>query len=55
MWLGPNEWLLVSNDIVSKETNEYELEKVLHHIPEDLREKLYYKKIDITNYVEYAY
>ena len=29
MWLGPNEWLLVSNDIISKDTNDYELEKVL--------------------------
>ena len=29
MWLGPNEWLLVSNDVVSKESNEYELEKIL--------------------------
>ena len=34
---------------------EYEIEKVLHHIPENLREKLYYKKVDLTNYVEYAY
>ena len=29
MWLGPNEWLLVSNDTVAKESNDYELEKVL--------------------------
>jgi len=29
MWLGPNEWLLVSNDEVSKESNTYELEKIL--------------------------
>ena len=29
MWLGPNEWLLVSNDIVTKESNNYELEQVL--------------------------
>ena len=29
MWLGPNEWLLVSNDTVTKESNEYELEQVL--------------------------
>ena len=29
MWLGPNEWLLVSNDTVTKESNDYELEKVL--------------------------
>ena len=34
---------------------DYELEKVLHHVPEELREKLYYKKIDLTNHVEYAY
>ena len=27
--LGPNEWLIVSNDKISKETNTYELEKVL--------------------------
>ncbi len=29
MWLGPNEWLLVSNNKVTKESNELELEKVL--------------------------
>ena len=29
MWLGPNEWLLVSNDTVTKNSNDYELEKVL--------------------------
>ena len=33
----------------------YEMEKVLHLIPEHLKDKLYYKKVDITNYVEYAY
>lgn len=34
---------------------EYELEKVLYLIPNYLREKLFYKKFDITNYNEYAY
>mgnify|MGYP001389934654 FL=1 len=29
MWLGPNEWLLVSNDKVTKESNDYELEQIL--------------------------
>ena len=29
LWLGPNEWLIVSNDEMSKETNTYELEHVL--------------------------
>ena len=29
MWLGPNEWLLVSNDTVDKESNDYKLEKLL--------------------------
>jgi len=29
LWLGPNEWLIVSNDIISKETNIYELENIL--------------------------
>ena len=29
MWLGPNEWLLVSNDTVGKESNDYELEHLL--------------------------
>ena len=29
MWLGPNEWLLVSNDTITKDSNDYELEKVL--------------------------
>ena len=28
-WLGPNEWLLVSNNEIAKETNTYELEQVL--------------------------
>jgi len=30
MWLGPNEWLLVSNDTVDKESNDYELEELLY-------------------------
>ena len=34
---------------------EYQMEKVLHLIPENLKSKLYYKKVDITKYVEYAY
>lgn len=34
---------------------EYELEKVIHNIPQHLRSKLYYKKIDLTNHIEYAY
>ena len=29
LWLGPNEWLLVSNNEEPKETNTYELEQVL--------------------------
>ena len=29
MWLGPNEWLLVSNDTLDKESNDYELENLL--------------------------
>jgi len=29
LWLGPNEWLLVSNKEIPKETNTYELEQVL--------------------------
>jgi sarcosine oxidase subunit gamma len=29
LWLGPNEWLIVSNDEMQKETNTYELEQVL--------------------------
>ena len=29
MWLGPNEWLLVSNYTITKDSNDYELEKVL--------------------------
>jgi len=29
MWLGPNEWLLVSNDTVDKESKDYELEQLL--------------------------
>jgi len=30
MWLGPNEWLIVSNEKMQKETNTYELENVLY-------------------------
>jgi len=30
LWLGPNEWLIVSNEKMSKETNTYELENVLY-------------------------
>jgi hypothetical protein len=33
---------------------DYEIEKVLHLIPEKLKTKLLYKKIDLTNYIEYA-
>ena len=29
LWLGPNEWLLVSNNEIAKETNTYELEQIL--------------------------
>jgi len=29
LWLGPNEWLLVSNNEIPKETNTYELEQML--------------------------
>jgi len=29
LWLGPNEWLLVSNSEIPKETNTYELEQIL--------------------------
>ena len=29
MWLGPNEWLLVSNDTIATDSNDYELEKIL--------------------------
>ena len=29
LWLGPNEWLLVSNDTVDKKSNDYELEQLL--------------------------
>ena len=29
LWLGPNEWLLVSNNEMPKETNVYELEQIL--------------------------
>ena len=29
LWLGPNEWLLVSNNTITKESNDYELEQVL--------------------------
>jgi len=33
----------------------YELEPLIKLIPQHLQSKLYYKKVDITNYVEYAY
>ena len=29
LWLGPNEWLIVSNEVMSNEKNTYELEHVL--------------------------
>ena len=29
LWLGPNEWLIVSNDETSKENNVYEIEQIL--------------------------
>lgn len=33
---------------------DYEIEKVFHLIPKELKSKLLYKKIDLTNYIEYA-
>jgi sarcosine oxidase subunit gamma len=30
LWLGPNEWLIVSNERVTNEMNTYELENVLY-------------------------
>ena len=30
LWLGPNEWLIVSNEKVPKEVNLYELENILY-------------------------
>ncbi len=35
-------------------SKEYEVEKVLHLIPEYLKTKLLYKKIDLTKYIDYA-
>lgn len=32
----------------------YEIESVLHLIPENLKTKLCYKKVDLTDYIEYA-
>ena len=29
MWLSPDEWMIVSNEIVSKDTNKYELNEML--------------------------
>jgi hypothetical protein len=34
---------------------EYEMEKVIHLVPEKLKSKLDYRKIDLTQYNEYAY
>lgn len=34
---------------------DYEMEKVIHLVPEHLKQKLYYKKIDLANAVDYAY
>ena len=33
----------------------YEMEKVIHLIPDKLKNKLDYKKIDISKYIEYAF
>ena len=29
IWLGPDEWMVVSNELVSKDTNKYELQEML--------------------------
>ena len=29
IWLSPDEWMIVSNELVSKETNKYELQEIL--------------------------
>ena len=33
----------------------YEIDELLYLIPDELKEKLYYKKVDLTNVIEYAY
>ena len=29
MWLSPDEWMIISNELVSKDTNKYELHEIL--------------------------
>ena len=29
IWLSPDEWMIISNDVVEKDTNEYKLEEIL--------------------------
>ena len=31
MWLSPDEWMVVSNELIEKETNEYDLEENLYN------------------------
>ena len=29
MWLSPDEWMMISNDIIDKQNNNYEIEELL--------------------------
>ena len=31
LWLSPDEWMVVSNELIKKDTNKYELEESLHN------------------------
>tara|TARA_Y100001970_G_scaffold210566_1_gene256909 strand:- start:14 stop:577 length:564 start_codon:yes stop_codon:yes gene_type:complete len=46
IWLSPDEWMIVSNELISKETNKYQLNELLFH---SISKKNLGAVIDITD------
>ena len=46
IWLGPDEWMIITNDLVKKDTNEYQLNDLLFN---DISKKNLGAVIDVTD------
>ena len=46
IWLSPDEWMIVTNDVVKKDTNEYKLNEVLF---DDISKKNLGAVVDVTD------
>ena len=42
IWLSPDEWMIITNDLVEKDTNEYQLNELLFN---DISKKNLYSKL----------